>query len=331
MKIRGLNKAIKNTINNWLGPILFVLLIAALYRQLSLQKDLQGSLRHVMGAYRNPLFWLAFFLWLVNWGIESLKWQRILAHLEVVSFYSAFRAVLAGTAVTMLTPNRTGEFAGRILFVSQQNRVTAISLTFLGSIAQLLVTLLMGLAGLLLLRLDIFRGLLPGSWAYDLPGDFLLITTLLLTIALGMFFFQVARFVELLRRFGVFNKLMKHLDLLQDFSRKQLLRIVILSFFRYLIFILQYVLLLKVFVPEINPQESLVLLMVFYLVMTAMPSIGLTELPLRAAASVQIFGLITSNVLGLQMAAFSIWCINLMLPAAIGSLFLARVRLFGKK
>jgi len=329
MKIRGLNKAIKNTINNWVGPVIFILLMVALYKQLSWQKDLQRSLQHVLGAYRNPLFWLAFLLWPVNWGIESLKWKKILAQLEPVNFYEAFRAVLAGTGVTMLTPNRTGEFAGRILFVSPENRITAISLTFLGSMAQLLVTLFMGLIGLWAIRLEVFGRLLPENWSFGVQGDLLLFATVLLNALLFLLFFQVGRFVNFLRRFRIFNSLMRHFDLLQGFSRKQLLRIIILSFFRYLVFILQYILLLQVFVPGIHPAESLVLLLVFYLIMTAIPSIGLTELPLRAAASVQIFGLVTSDVLGVQVAAFSIWCINLLIPAAIGSMFLARVRLFG--
>lgn len=330
MKIRGLNKAIKNTINYWLGPLLFLLLLAALFRQLHLQKNLTESWEQISTAYRHPLFWLAFILWILNWGLESEKWRLLLCHLEPAGFLTAFRAVLAGTSITMLTPNRTAEFAGRILFVSPENRLTAISLTFLGSMSQLLITLVAGLAGLLLLRIDWLSRISPQGLAYDLLGNFLLGITLLLIVAFLLIFFQVGRFVHWLGQFRIFNKIISHVNVLEGFTRKQLLRIVMLSGIRYMVFILQYLLLLQVFVPGIAVFDCLVLLMVFYLVMTAVPSIGLSELPLRAAASVEIFGLLTTNALGLQLAALSIWIINLLLPAAIGSLFLARVRLFGK-
>jgi uncharacterized membrane protein YbhN (UPF0104 family) len=64
--------------------------------------------------------------------------------LEAISFLKSLKCVFAGCSITMLTPNRTGEFGGRILFLKKENRAKAISINIVGSIAQLLVTMVLG-------------------------------------------------------------------------------------------------------------------------------------------------------------------------------------------
>ena len=73
------------------------------------------------------------------------------------------------------------------------------------------------------------------------------------------------------------------------------------------------------------------LLTVFYLMMVLLPTIGFTELPVRAAASVLILGLFSNNILGIQVASFGIWLINLVLPAIIGSIFMFRIKIMKVK
>ena len=60
--------------------------------------------------------------------------------------------MLAGCSITMLTPNRIGEYGGRIMYVQEQHRLKAISLTILGSISQLTITMFMGTTGLAILK-----------------------------------------------------------------------------------------------------------------------------------------------------------------------------------
>jgi hypothetical protein len=147
-----LNKRIKILVNYFLGPLLFIILSWSLYRQISNKPHLDVQWAQIKNSWTNWKFWLVIFLMFVNWGIEARKWQLLVKHIHRFSYYRSFKSVLSGCSVTMLTPNRVGEYGGRILYVEDGNRIKAISLTIVGSISQLLVTMMMGCLGLFFFR-----------------------------------------------------------------------------------------------------------------------------------------------------------------------------------
>ena len=308
-----------------------MLLSWILYKRILHQPDLPEHWDHILSGWHQPALWVAFFLMFINWGLESRKWQLLLSHLEDISFLKAFKSVLAGTSISMLTPNRMGEYAGRIMFVSEGHRLTAISLTLLGSISQLLITLVMGLIGLL-----VFRNTqhLPSDylniWVWVL-GNIVFFVSLFFVVMLALIFLRIGRVVKFLSGFGVFKRFVNHISVLDTFSRKQLLRILFLSLIRYLVFILQYLLLLQVFGVAISWHLCFWLLTIFYLLMAVVPSIGISELPMRASVSVELLALFSSNVIGIQAAAFGIWVINLAIPALLGSLFMLGHKIFNER
>ena len=267
---------------------------------------------------------------LLNWGLEARKWQLLLRPLEQLSFTNAYKSVLAGCSITMLTPNRVGEYGGRILYVKEENRLDAIPLTILGSISQLLITLAAGSAGLIILRYsgesDKLFSFMPSYTA-----GILLCISISGAVFLSLIYMRVGPLVRFLSRMHFLKKFTAHIVLLNGFSRKQLLRILFLSFLRYMVFILQYVLLLKLMHVEIGFGICLMLLTVFYLVMAMAPTIGFTELPIRAAAGLEIFQLYSSNLLGIQAASLGIWIINLAVPAIAGSLLILGIKIMKEK
>jgi hypothetical protein len=322
-----LNKNIKLLVNYFLGPILFIILSYSLFVQISNQPDLPRRWQQIKTSWMHPWFWLVFALMFVNWGIETQKWKRLMEPLERFSFGRAFKAIMAGCSITMLTPNRIGEYGGRIMYVSEENRIRAISVTILGSVSQLSVTFVMGTIGILYLKLYA----IPHPDLSWLTSNVVLTISILCSASLLLLFFGVHFFVVLLQRIPILKRIVKHIAVVDAFSGKQLLRILALSFLRYMVFILQYALLLKVMQVETGWTMSFCLLSVFYLAMVLAPTVGFTELPVRATASVQLFGLFSSNVLGIQAAAFGIWLINLVLPAIIGSLFILGVKIMKER
>lgn len=300
-----------------------------MYSQIKGQHDLLGKAAVIGQAWKHPVLWLVFLLMIVNWGLESLKWQSLLSHLEEVSYSKAFKSVLCGVSVTLFTPNRTGEFAGRILFVDPGHRLTAISLTVLGNMSQLLITLLAGMVGFFAIRQ------MP-EWTAGDPYGMSLLTLDVLVLPLGMslnlllafFYFRLKPVVHLMRRVKILQKIVKYLLVLESFSRKQLLRILLLSFIRYLVFILQYILILGVFDAGIAWRDAFMMLTVFYFLMACIPTVGFSELPLKAALSVTLFSLFSSNVIGIQAAAFGIWIVNLAIPALAGGLLMLGHKLY---
>ncbi len=234
---------------------------------------------------------------------------------------------MAGCSITMLTPNRIGEYGGRILFVQEHNRLRAISLTILGSISQLTVTIVMGTIGLLMLTFIPGKDAAAFTFIPQVLSNTLLWVCIFLSFFMMLFYLRIGWLIHLMEKVKFLAKPLKYVRLLDEFSGKQLLRILFLSLLRYLVFILQYMLLLSVMQVGINYHLCFWLLSVFYLLMTMAPTIGFTELPLRATAMVEIFKLYSTNILGIQAAALGIWLINLVLPAIIGSILILGIKI----
>ena len=322
-----MSKNIKILINYFLGPVLFIVLSWSLYRQIINQPDLSQRWEQIRIGWNNWKFWLVIALMFVNWGIESKKWQLLINHVQHFSFSRAFKSVLAGCSVTMLTPNRIGEYGGRILYVEDEHRIKAISLSLVGSISQLLVTMLMGCIGLLYLRFISHNNsnalaVLPEFW-----GDVLIYMSIGLTVLLLLFYLRLGWLVRVMEKLPSFKKVVSHIKVLDEFNNRNLIQILILSFIRYLVFVLQYVLILQVMLIDIPVVLCFWLMTVFYLVMAVAPSIGFIELPVRVSASWVIFKLYTTNQLGVGTASLGIWMINLVVPAVIGSLLILSIKI----
>jgi hypothetical protein len=313
-----------------LAPIIFVVVCWSLYYKIVKQPNLQEGLTQIKECFKIFSFWIAFGLVIVNWGIEAVKWQIQLLPLENISFTTAFKSVLAGCSITMITPNRVGEYGGRIFYVKEENRLDAIPLTILGSMSQLFVTLVIGAASLISM-------LYFSSNVFSLASLPAYTTTVILYFSIAgaafllLAYLRVSLIVKFLSKFKFLEKIVSHIKLLNAFSRKQLLRILFLSFLRYSIFILQYILLLQAMQVHIDFVTAYKLIAIFYLIMAMAPTIGFTELPIRAAASVEVLQLYSSNVVGIQAAATAIFFINLVLPAIIGSVLIFGIKILKER
>ena len=76
----------------------------------------------------------------VNWSIDAIKWQFLVSKLEKVTFWLALKAVFLGITVSIFTPNRVGEFGGRVFCLQHADRIKAVLVTIFGNITQLVST-----------------------------------------------------------------------------------------------------------------------------------------------------------------------------------------------
>ncbi|MES2892577.1 MAG: lysylphosphatidylglycerol synthase transmembrane domain-containing protein [Bacteroidota bacterium] len=326
-----MTRPIKILVNYFFGPILFLILSWSLYRQIDRQPDLSLRWEQIMLSWRSWKFWMVILLMLANWGIETRKWQLLVNHVQAFSFGRALKSVLAGCSVTMLTPNRIGEYGGRILYVKEEHRIKAISLTLVGSLSQLLVTMVMGCIGLLYLRYLSHNNSSLGKVLPEFWGDVLIYLSIGLTVLLLLFYLRLGWLVRTLEKLPSFQKVVNHIRVLDEFDDRSLLQILFLSFIRYLVFIAQYVLLLQVMQIDIALVLCFWLLSIFYLVMAVAPTIGFVDLPIRVSASWAIFKAFTTNELGVGTASLGIWLINIVLPAIVGSLLILSVKIVKEK
>lgn len=314
-----------------MGPLFFIILSWSLYRQVNDKPNVDIQWQQIKHSYTSWKWWLVLCLMLVNWGIEAAKWQLLVKHLQKFSFFRSFKSVFAGCSVTMLTPNRVGEYGGRVFYIEDGNRIKAISLAVVGSISQLVVTMLMGCFGLFFLRYfsqfnHSIVSVLPQFW------ETILISLCVgLTLILLLFYLRLGWLVRMMEKLPALQKIVKHISVLDEFNNLQLVQILSLSFVRYLVFVLQYVLLLQVMDVQIAGWLCFCLMTIFYLVMAVAPTFGFIELPVRISASWAILKLYTSNELGVGAAGLGIWLINLVVPAVIGSLLILSIKIVKEK
>ncbi len=276
-------------------------------------------------------FWLVIILVFVNWGIEARKWQLLMKTIQPLSFSKAFKSVLCGVTLSLNTPNRIGEYGGRILFVKEGNRIKAISVSIAGGMAQLIITMLMGCLGLtyLLFTMDA-SGSLMGISVFWLR--IFLYGSIFGTIVFLFFFFRLSWLIRLIEKLPYANRFSKYINVLETFDAKILLRLLSLSFFRYIVFVLQYIFMLQLLQVENNFWPGFWLVSVMFWILAIIPSFAIAELGIRGTIAKTLFSYGNNiNTIGILTVTFGIWFVNLFIPALIGSLLILGIKIKKEK
>lgn len=328
-----LSKQLKIFLNYVVGPVVFLWLGWTIYQQMKHQPDLHQSWEFIKSAFTGAQAWkplLVVVLMVVHWNIEAYKWRLLVQHIQPISYKRACRSVLSGQAIAFNTPNRLGDSVGRAIFLEEGNRLRGIALSFVGSTSQLVVYFVAGLIALLYLKLDILettkQTLNVSTYWYN---GFVMIVT----VGTGLLLLLYYRISWIIRRLERISFVKKHRYLVQElenFRPGELTRILLLSASRYVIYMVQYVLLLQVFEVQVSALDTACIVSVMFLVLAIVPSITLAELGLRGKIGLVLFGLLSMNSVGIVAVMAGIWIINLIIPAVIGSLFILGLRLFRK-
>ena len=326
-----LNKNIKIFLNYVLGPLLFTWLSYSVFKQIKNQPNLEGSWLNIKASFTDTRvlnFILVFVLMFVNWSLEALKWKISVQGVQPVTFFRSLKAIFSGVSFSVTTPNRTGEYLGRVLYMDDGNRLRVISLTILGSISQLLVTIFFGLLGLLILRPDITNMHLSGwmEWLKDLG----IIGASLAFIVLTVFYFRIGWLVKWIDKIPAIKKYIWLINELEKTDTTLLMRLLSISLLRYLVFATQYFLLFRFFGVEVNWWQGFWATAIVFFVMAITPTIELFEVVKKMYVTKEIFAIFTVNTLAIGFVTTTIWFINLVIPATIGSLLILGIKFFKK-
>lgn len=329
-----MTKRTKHFLNYILGPVLFVWLTWSIYRQIQQQTDLQHTWDFIVDALYGPNNWLIFIaglLVLVNLGMEARKWQIQVSGIEVISFLQSYKAIMAGQAMGLNTINRIGEPAARAAYLQEGNKIRGMMLSVVGSMAQMIATFGIGVCCLIYMRFNILH---EGKQIEGLSNFWL--DGLIYAIAMGIFLFTMAYFkisalIQLIEKIDIVRKYKFFFEKLEGFQMKTLLHILWLSIIRYVVILTQYFLLLQVFDISVFWLDAYALTGVMLLVLGIIPSIAFAELGFRGKVSLLLFGLVSTNTVGIIATAVGIWLINLILPAIVGTLFILGIQIFRNK
>ncbi len=140
-----------------------------------------------------------------------------------------------------------------------------------------------------------------------------------------MLFRQVLSLVPFLRRFEAAS------NILSRYERSDLVTVLLLSGARYLVFAIQFVIILVVMADGLCSIPCLAAIPVAFLFSTLIPTVMLTELGVRGSIAVALISPQLAQDKGVFLASTALWVINIALPALVGSLILLMAHIRTKR
>ncbi|MBL4735094.1 MAG: flippase-like domain-containing protein [Flavobacteriales bacterium] len=246
------------------------------------------------------------------------------------------RAVFSGTSVSVFTPNRIGDFGARVLYLDNSDRIAAVFITIVGSISQLVITILLGFLGMSLYTISHYPEMIEPVLAYLLFGVLALATFLTLVSYFNVSIItnwgkRLFKLFGLSRNQPIFSRLKRYVEVFSLYTSRELSISLGYSLLRYCVFSLQFYLLLVLFDVDIQILHALGLISITFFVMAVIPTIALTEIGVRGSVALFFLGLASENSIGIVTATFTLWIINLALPALIGSILVFGTNIFNAK
>ena len=311
----------------------FFIIGALFFIYKSIQQDWGAIQTYFLDVFSNhKSLWLVSIAILgvpLNWGLETFKWHRIIQHIEPIPFKKSIQATLTGLTVSLITPNRTGEFAGRMLYVKPENRFQGAFVSVICSIGQLSITVLLGI-----LSVVAYIDLYQPSWIHNANAiGIRSVIMVVLIIPILIFFLLQAGIIDLLldKWKAKWSKMENITSLLNQMQSRDFSMIIWMSFLRYSVYCMQFYVLLLFFQSGITSADAVVFIPINFLGITAIPSIALAELGVREAIAVGLINQPHILPIAVLCATFTLWFINLAIPAFSGIFFVARVKIFADK
>ncbi|MDX1478141.1 MAG: lysylphosphatidylglycerol synthase transmembrane domain-containing protein [Saprospiraceae bacterium] len=285
--------------------------------QILREKDLSLMWSNFLAHWSRGHVWMigiAILLMPVNWLLETAKWRLLMRPSYRVAWWQGIRAIAGGIALSLFTPNRIGEYGGRILFVPARYNWRAIVASLTGSFSQNLVHWSCGLlAGWYLL-----------SRSVELPvalGRGIEILAPVMCILLLVVYAHIPRIGAAVKGYTRPRWLRRFWESgghLERISREELWLAGLFSLCRYLIFSTQFVLLLVYFGVAVPLDWLIAGVALMYLMQTSVPLPPFVDLLARSEVAILLWSAYAVNELTVLAASFFIWIINLLIPAFLG-------------
>lgn len=260
-------------------------------------------------AWALPVAAALFAMTTLNWTLEVVKWKRLASRIVPISFREALKQSLSSLTVSLITPNRIGEYGAKALYFQGKERSRVLLYNFIGNFTQMGATLLFGFLGLWWVQGQVSElglGWIPW-WKMGLLLSVLLVGALIAGKTKNDF---IPRLL---------NKLKKTPG---DFLGE----IFLLSLLKYLVFAHQFYFLLLVFGVELDYLLCMSLIGISYLVASLIPGFVLFDWLVKGSVAVTVFSRFgVDDILVLSVTSL-MWILNFGLPSLLGSFYVILFR-----
>ncbi|WP_299556809.1 lysylphosphatidylglycerol synthase domain-containing protein [Seonamhaeicola sp.] len=263
-------------------------------------------------SLKNVLFLL--FLTFLNWFLEIVKWQKLVATVKKIAFIKALEQSLGALTASLFTPNRIGEYGAKAIYYRGGFRKKIVLLNLLGNITQMVTTILFGLIGISLFITK-----------YHITINYYKLAAVLLVVLLGfvMIGFGIRKSKVTIK--GVSIEKIK--TFIINFSKKALAQTLLLSVLRYLIFSFQFYFLLHSFKTDIGYFDAMVFITSMYFLSSVIPSIFIFDVVIKGSVAIYLFAFIQVDELTMLSITTLMWLLNFVLPGLFGSYYVLNFNL----
>ncbi len=253
---------------------------------------------------------LVVILMILNWFLESKKWQLLAKQFQSISIVQAFKAILAGVSLDAVLPFGAGAIGSKVLSLNGSGRQKLIGPVIIAQSIQSFFTIAFGVIGIAqLAKMTNVLSLYSGVQVSIL----ILVLTGLLTLGIS----------KLLP-----EKKAYYVEAIKEVSKTVWINIVVLSFFRYVIFLVQLLLIATYLAPEIPILVLVGCITWMFFAKTIVPKPGhLGAVGIRGASVVFFLGLAGYSAGNVVLATLILWVINLAIPSLLGLFFIKNLSL----
>lgn len=296
-----------------------------IYEKVSNQQNLREFKKLITGIDSTEIYWaigIVVFLMFLNWFFEVVKWHYLVREVEAISLWKAVKSVFCGLTWAIFTPNRIGEYGGRVLFLQPSHRARGAVLMGVGLFAQLVLTSLFGaiaIAWFVSSFLDTPTAVKFGVW----------LLAFIYGLAFVFLYFNVHWVDYMVGKVRWLKKIQPFFDVLRAVSLRQLAVVLFISFTRFIIFTSQYIILMVVMLPQLPVFPMVMMIFILFFVQSALPTLDIFDFSVRSFVASNLYAYITTQELAVMAIVSFIWFVNLILPAIIGSVFVWKVNYFG--
>lgn len=320
-------RLLKLNIEKFLVIFKWLIFCAVLYFVYSIIQNRQVDIGYVIYHLNSVLstenlflFLMVFLMSFLNWGFEAKKWQILVNQVELISFKDAFKSVLIGLSFGFISQADLGDLAGKMVLIKHENRKKSTGAVLLGGGIQTYISLLFGTLGLSYFMINVFSSI--STYEYVILfvcflGIFFGISLLYYRKNIDSFFDNFS-FLAFLKPFFIVLKSYSNLEISQVFA---------LSFSRYLIFSLQFLIILFIFQIELPILVLMMIIFLVFFVKTIVPSVSfLSDLGIRSMTSLYLFEFYKINSSIVIASTLTLWFINILLPVLIGAFVFLRLK-----
>ena len=298
-----------------------LLTIQFLYTKLNNDESLH-ELQEIVGKLNVAsvifVFILLIALMALNWLSEAYKWQLMTAKVQPIRYWSSVQTVVCGISLGSITPGRIGDFATRIMMLPPFKRVLGVIVLGMGAFAQFVMFNILASVAI-----PIFIYIYKPEymiWVYVMMFASPAYCTLLL-----MLYFKISAFEKLIDKISFLRRYKRSFAVLSTYDTPFLIRILLISLFRFLILVVQYYLLIQLFIPSITFAQVTLMITLLFTIQSIIPTIDILNIGLRGVTAVYLFSFVTDQYTTIAIITTIIWLINLIIPSVIGLLLIIRL------